>query len=576
MTEKPKEVKELTIRSILCAIAVAAIMGASYPYVVLKLGFGPNTSVVAAFFGFIALGLIFKDYNRWENNMVQTAGTAAAQMAFMCVLLGAFDMLRESKNVNFTMTLTPLDSFLWLTTAGLLGVFLSVPMRRHYIVDEQLPYADGLAAGTTLMVLDSRGPEAKRAAKVMVLALLASAALMCLTEDAHILTKALPSVIGIGTALMMSMGVGVNISLLSIGSGMIVGSRINVSMLIGGILSWIVAPYALQHYGILGGDTLKRTNVLFWVMWPATGMLVAGGLAALFLKWRVLVRSFKSLSGVQVNSGDFPMKWVVVGAVLSGTALVVVQKVMLGLPVWMTIVAILLSVPLMLVCLRVLGETNWAPISAVSNMMQGVFGVLAPGHIQANMLASGTTGSVATGSEALMQDFKAGHMIGSTPKFMTYMQIIGTPIGAAAVSLMYPLLVRTYGITGENAQLSSPISRKWAGFAEILSKGADALPKGALAFLVIGAILGVLFPILEEKLPKKYVPSATGVGIGMLVPFAVIFMMFVGGLVDDLWRMKSAKTNELYATPLASGLIAGEAIVAVIIPILVVLGLLHV
>ena len=56
-------------------------------------------------------------------------------------------------------------------------------------------------------------------------------------------------------------------------------------------------------------------------------------------------------------------------------ALVVVQKVSLGLEVWKTLAAILLSIPLMLVGLRVLGETNWGPISPLSNMMQGVFGV---------------------------------------------------------------------------------------------------------------------------------------------------------------------------------------------------------
>src|SRR5207302_1505769 len=77
--------------------------------------------------------------------------------------------------------------------------------------------------------------------------------------------------------------------------------------------------------------------------------------------------------------------------------------------------------PLMLVGLRVLGETNWGPISAMSNMMQAVFGVLAPGHILANMVASGTTGTIAADSEALMQDYKAGHMIGSAPKHLASM-----------------------------------------------------------------------------------------------------------------------------------------------------------
>src|ERR1700688_2595235 len=117
---KPPGLRELTPRSIVCGLAVAAVMGASYPYVVLKLGFGPNVSVVAAFFGYLALGIVFKNYNRWENNIVQTAGTAAAQTAFMCVLLAAFDMLSANPRVSFHLALTPLQSFAWLTTAGLL------------------------------------------------------------------------------------------------------------------------------------------------------------------------------------------------------------------------------------------------------------------------------------------------------------------------------------------------------------------------------------------------------------------------------------------------------------------------
>src|SRR3569623_2971902 len=85
--------RELTARALFVGMLVAAVIGAAYPYVVLKLGFGPNISVVSAFFGYLALGLLFRDYNRWENNMVQTAGTAAAQTAFMCILLAAFDIL---------------------------------------------------------------------------------------------------------------------------------------------------------------------------------------------------------------------------------------------------------------------------------------------------------------------------------------------------------------------------------------------------------------------------------------------------------------------------------------------------
>ncbi len=571
--EKPQGLRELTPRAILCGLVVAAIMGASYPYIVLKLGFGPNVSVVAAFFGYLALGIAFKNYNKWENNIVQTAGTAAAQTAFMCVLLAAFDMLAASHTVSFKLILTPMQSFAWLTTAGLLGVLLAVPMRQHFVVDERLAYPDGTAAGETLIVLDSKGSESRRAAWTLAVGAIASAALMLMTEDARVLNW-FPSVMLVGTAAMMTTGVGINWSLLSLGSGMLVGLRIDASMALGMTLSWIVGPYALLHYGVIHNGFTKN-DVLFWVMWPATSLMIFSGFATLVLKWKILKKTFTQLSTAHVGTETFPIRWVAIGATICGIALIIVQKVNLGIEVWVTAVAILLSIPMMLVGLGVLGETNWGPISALSNMMQGIFGVLAPGQIMANMVASGTTGTIAVESEALMQDYKAGHMIGSSPKNLTIMQLIATPIGAAAVSWMYPLLRDTYGIVGEHAGLSSPISRKWAGFAEILSRGLSALPAGAVTALVIAAILGVLLAVLEDR-KFKWVPSPTGVGIGMLVPAAVIIVMFLGGIVDAIWRRNNPRSNEVYTVPLASGLIAGEAMVAVLIPLLIALGLLHV
>jgi uncharacterized oligopeptide transporter (OPT) family protein len=208
-------------------------------------------------------------------------------------------------------------------------------------------------------------------------------------------------------------------------------------------------------------------------------------------------------------------------------------------------------------------------------MMQGVFALLAPGNVPANMVASGTTGTIAVESEAIMQDYKAGEIIGSSPRFLTYMQLLATPVGAAAVAWMYPLLRDVYGIGGTKG-LSSPISVKWAGFAEILSKGFDALPQGAMVALIVGSLLGVLFSVLESSLKNKnWVPSATGIGIGMLVPSSVIVVMFVGGIIAKVWTTGSPQTSKSYMIPLASGFIAGEALVAVVVPLLILLGILR-
>src|SRR5262245_6295028 len=104
--QKPPEVRELTPRSTIVGLVVALVIGASYPYVVLKFGFGPNISVVSAFFGFLALGLFSRSYNRWENNIVQTAGTTAGQIAFLCWLLAAFDLMAAEPGSGFDLHLT--------------------------------------------------------------------------------------------------------------------------------------------------------------------------------------------------------------------------------------------------------------------------------------------------------------------------------------------------------------------------------------------------------------------------------------------------------------------------------------
>jgi|KBSSwiStaDraftv2_1062776.scaffolds.fasta_scaffold48341_3 uncharacterized oligopeptide transporter (OPT) family protein len=575
VAEKPAEAREFTLRSVLVAIVVAAVIGGSYPYIVLKLGFGPNISVVSAFFGYLALGIAARNFHRWENNIVQTAGTSAGQTAFLCTLMAAFDLLSMDPAANFHYVLQPHQAFMWLTCSGVLGVLLSVPMRQHFVVDEKLTFADGVAAAETLVVLDGKGGESRGAARSMAIGSVLSGLLMTMREDARLLGQVwyrIPEMFPLG-ALGAKMNVGLSWSLLSMGSGLLVGMRINTSMVIGMTIAWVIAPPILVEHGMVAN--LVRREVQLWILWPAVGCLVAGGLTTLALRWRVLAKSFRGLTSATVGSGEFPMRWVIWGSVASAIALALVQRFSLGMPFGLTAIAIVLSIPLMLVGIRVLGETNWGPISALTNMMQGIFGAVAPGSMMFNLTASGVTGSVASQSEGLMQDYKTGHLIGSTPKFLTYAQLIAVPVGAAAVAFVYPLLRDTYGIGGENG-LQSPISQRFAGLARILSAGVHALPPGAALALLVGVTVGVLLTLLENTpVSRRFVPSPTGIGIGMLVPGSAVFTMFVGGLLGELWRMASRKSYELHVTPLASGFIAGEAIVAVLIPILVVVGLVH-
>lgn len=576
---KPADVREFTPRSVAVGLLVALVIGASYPYVVLKFGFGPNISVVSAFFGFLALGLFSKSYNRWENNIVQTAGTTAGQIAFLCWLLAAFDILAADPNSGFDVHLTRFQTFIWLSASGLLGVFLAVPLRKHFIEDENLPFPDGVAAGETLIMLDSHGPQARKSAFAMVGSLVTSG-LVFLATQLKWIADTIPVTVN---AFSARAGVGFGISLLNVGSGMIIGLRISASMLIGGIIAWVIAPPWLVSHGLIAPDA-TRVDILLTTMWPAVGMLIAGGISGLAIRWRVLAKTFKGLASGG-SSEDLSLRWVWIGVAGSAVFLIVVQRLFFGTPVWHSVIAIALAAPLGLVALRVLGETNWGPISTMVNLVQAIFGAIAPGDLRASMVSSGITGAVASESEGLMQDFRAGQMINSTPRILTYMQLLAVPVGALALAFMYPLLRDTYGIIGDHAQLLSPTSQRWVGFAKIVTQdlsGAGPLSAAAAARLswmktsfLVGAIVGVVLTVLEQRKDwLGFIPSPTGMGIAMLIPFGAVTMIFVGAAGDRVWQKTAPESHEQYSVPVAAGLIAGEALVAVVIPLLVTVGLM--
>jgi putative OPT family oligopeptide transporter len=559
--------KELTPRSIFVSLIVALLIAGSYPYVVLKIGYGPNISVVSAFFGYILLSMIGvitrSRQTRWECNMVQTAGTAAGQAGFMCVVLAALDMLNQKPELHFSLHLTVMQTFVWLALAGMIGVLLSVPMRKHYIDEEDLTFADGTATGEALLVLDQGPKEAGPRVAALGGGMGLSAAVAWLRDGP---LRALPGDFALGVhghALRM----GTEISLLSFGGGMIVGGRIALSMGLGMLLSWVIAPPLLVQKGIIADQTYAL--VLRWVMWPATGLLVSGGLTALLLKWDVMAKTFRNMSAKDATGTDVPIKWVVAGVLVLSVALALVQWLNLGFPLWLSLVSLVLSFLLMLVGIRVLGETNWAPISAMANLMQAVFAVLSPGSMAVNMIGSGMSGSIAGSGEQVMQTFKTGKMLGSSNRNLTIMQLIAIPVGSLAVAVIYPALKAKYGVGGDG--LSSPISVKWAGFAELLNQGFSALPRGCFLAMLIAVGLGVVITILEPK-HRKFVPSPTGVGIGMLVPGLSVMPMVIGGICQMIWMRAAPKHEDTFNLPLASGFIAGEALLVLVFALIAMFG----
>ena len=88
------------------------------------------------------------------------------------------------------------------------------------------------------------------------------------------------------------------------------------------------------------------------------------------------------------------------------------------------------------------------------------------------------------------------------------------------------------------------------------------MPASALHALVIALAIGVALTLLESQ-PRlrRFLPSPTAIGLGMLIPGFAVVPMMIGGLLQFVWQKVSARNEDVYSTPLASGFITGEALV---------------
>jgi uncharacterized oligopeptide transporter (OPT) family protein len=408
--------------------------------------------------------------------------------------------------------------------------------------------------------------------------------------------------------------IGTEWSLLAVGSGLLIGLNVSLSMLAATVVFRATGPVLFEQ-GIVremlvknfaAGDQARAETVidrpweelpeedqkfikerggrtvlaykakddyypilLLWFMWPATALMITSAITAVLLKWRAIADSFRHLrvSAGQGGGEDVSLRTVIVGGAILTVGLAVVQKQNFGMSYLQTAVAVACSLPLILVGIRVLGETNNGPISVMMNGLQAVFGVLWPGAIGHNLVAAGMSGSCNAQGQGTIQDYKTGKIIGSTPWVLTWVQLAAVPIGAAAVAIMYPLLKRHYGEIGD--QLPAPTAIKISNMALLLSQGLDALPRGALLWTVIAAVVGIILPVIQHFWHVEWLPSAGGFGFGLILPGTLNIPMAAGGILGWLWERGHRMSYEHYAVTAASGLIAGEALLGgLIIPLL--------
>lgn len=520
-----------------------------------------------------------------ENNLVQTACTAATSLAFMSVVVVALKMMNYNLGSWFI--------FIWLTVASAMGVLMAVPLRQQFIEKEDLPFPDGVAAAEVLLSLEN--PTGDGRAKAIALGV---------TSFLTILYALARNIFGwIPQILFGSSGgyaIGLYTSPVMFGVGMLVGIRICVWMLIASLVTWkVLAPWLVAS-GIAKATAVSfgMTSVLAikayypvlmrWLMWPATVLLVTAGLTALILRWRIAVESFRSLgravdAGANTQQSGVSSRALIIGGIVLTIALVVVQKYsVLNVHPVLTLVGIILSFFLAVVGIRAAGETGIGPVSVMGSMTQVVFGVISPGNAAVNMATSGATGCMAAQSQDVMFDYKTGHLIGANPRYMTIAQLVGLPIGAAMVTIFLPVMLASYKL-GVAGGLPAPTAFKWKAFADILTKGFSALPQGVLVAMIIAAVVGIILATVEYIFGSSiYIPSGMAIGIAMLLPSFYVINIALGGILFWLWQFVEKQRqgvdsdhsfSQKYGVAIASALIAGAALIdGIVVPLIKLMG----
>jgi OPT family oligopeptide transporter len=327
-------------------------------------------------------------------------------------------------------------------------------------------------------------------------------------------------------------------------------------------------------------------NVVRWLMWPGVAMMVTAGLLSFFMQWRTVLRAFSGIAAMfkkgpsktgadPLAAVEVPGSWFATGVVLTGIAAVVLQIWFFGIHWWMGVLAVIMSFFLAIVACRATGETDITPVGAMGKITQLMYGGIAPGNMTANLMTANVTAGAATSSADLLQALRCGFMVGASPRKQFLVMLLGVVVGAAVSAPVYNILVPSADVLGTD-KLPAPAAQTWAGVALLLSNGLHALPVSARWGLLCGGLLGIVITLCERQWPKsrKFLPSATAMGIAFVIPAYNSVSMFFGALIAWMIEKRANAFGETYTIPVASGLIAGESLMGIAVAMFVAFQLL--
>jgi len=578
---------QLTWRAALSGVLLGALMALSNLYVVLKTGWSLGVTVTAcilawaAFRVLSALRLSRRPFGPLENNAMASVASSAGYMTGggNMAALPALLLLGAPRPSGPALVA-------WFSAIAMLGVLIAIPVKRQLVNRERLPFPTGTATAETIRALHGAAAGASQARLLGGAAV--AGALVAVAKDLPGLPFHLPETVGLPLLLaglpLARWGLAMETSLLLFGSGALVSLRTGWSMLAGAVLAYGLLAPPLVAAGVIPAVAYKA--IVQWTLWGGAGVLVSSGLVTTAFDWRSLAASLSgvgaALRGTRgadpadpLDAVEAPGWWFPAGLAVLGPVLVLLMWWLFAIPPWVGLLTLPLGVLMGFMAARITGETDTTPSKAFGPLTQMVYGGLLPGQVVPNVMGANVTAGMGLHAADLLTDLKAGYLLGARPRPQVVAQLLGAVVGALAVVPVFDLLVPDASALG-TVRFPAPSAQVWAGVSRVLQAGFAALHPTARLALLAGLAAGALLVVLERTLParaKAFVPSPSGLGLGMVIPGPSSVAICAGAALAALLRRVRPAAAERLVVPAASGLIAGESLMGIAIALAVALGL---
>ncbi len=571
-----ERIGEFSIRAVVLGSILAIVFGLANAYLGLKVGMTVSASIPAAVISMAILKGALRKGTILENNISQTIGSSGESLAAGIIFtIPAFFMWDYFPDA-WTIILI---SFL----GGFLGILFMIPLRRYLIVQEHktLPYPEGTACAEILKAGDKGGAKAK-----IVFSGVGIGALYKFLMSGLKLWKETATWLVSG---VKGMEIGIDLTPALLGVGFIIGPRIASYMLSGAILGYLVISPLIAFIGAnLNTPIPPADNIVallspseirsYYIRYIGAGAVAVGGLISLLRACPIVFKCFK-LGFVEMFKGfkflpdknaprteqDIPMSVVIAGAIIIAILMLLIPQTHIGI-IGMLIVVIF-SFFFVTVASRIVGivGSSSSPVSGmtiatllITCLIFVAFGWRGmPGMIGAMSIGSVVCIAICMAGDA-SQDLKTGFLVGSTPFYQQIAEFIGVIIPALFMGGVLMLLHKTMVIGSD--KLPAPQ-------ATLMSFVVKGVLSGTLPWTFVG--LGAILAIAVELLGISALPFA----IGLYLPLSLSMPIMAGASIYYFIQKTSTgeilKFKEEKGILFSSGLVAGDALVGVLIAFLI-------